>query len=514
MNANPTFDVIVIGAGIAGISTVYHLINEYNYKGKLALLDARARIGGRIDGMVIDDKHVELGANWIHGLINNPLYALALKYGLVNPFTKGLNLMSKEDRYVAGVMSTGEKIPFSIIENVCKTYFWIIKKAENYYEKFCGGEDLPIHEFNDSFGLFVEKEIDNYLKLKSDKEREIENAIFQQLLKRETNISGCHSMREISLKYFGAYEELPGGNLTIPYGGYTSLLFCLLNDIKNKLNNDKRDDSFALLLDHEVVKIKWSGVGNQSKQMIKVDCSNGKTFEANHVVISLPLGVLKNQASSLFEPSLPEYKLDCIKALGFNVVNKIFLEYKNRLSPQYWNPKIDELFCFWTEEQNEWFAKIYSFEKIGDRILLAWVSGEEAKIVEKLEPLEVGKTLTKWLRVFTNNPDFPEAENVFVTNWGSDRFTNGAYTYIPANSSVRDIELLSQPIYSDPGADKPQIVFAGEACHPSFFSTAHGAFITGRKAAFYLLDTDKDDVDKHDKASLDAKLNASRLEKN
>ncbi len=33
-------------------------------------------------------------------------------------------------------------------------------------------------------------------------------------------------------------------------------------------------------------------------------------------------------------------------------------------------------------------------------------------------------------------------------------------------------------------------MFAGEATHSSFYSTVHGAFLSGRKAAYYLLDVD------------------------
>ncbi len=30
---------------------------------------------------------------------------------------------------------------------------------------------------------------------------------------------------------------------------------------------------------------------------------------------------------------------------------------------------------------------------------------------------------------------------------------------------------------------QPVVAFAGEHCHPSFYSTGHGAFLTGRSAA-------------------------------
>lgn len=65
------YDVVIVGAGMAGISSAYHLLYENDFKGKVAILEARDRIGGRICGKILEDspdyQHVELGANWIHG---------------------------------------------------------------------------------------------------------------------------------------------------------------------------------------------------------------------------------------------------------------------------------------------------------------------------------------------------------------------------------------------------------------------------------------------------------------
>ena len=116
------------------------------------------------------------------------------------------------------------------------------------------------------------------------------------------------------------------------------------------------------------------------------------------------------------------------------------------------------------------------------------------------------KVLHKFL-----HPDFPEAENVVTSKWKSDPFTRGAYSFISNTSSVRDIENLSQPIFSDAANTKkvntgllqnahancsliasfalqPVLLFAGEACHPSYFATTHGAFLSGKTAASYLVD--------------------------
>ena len=71
-------DIIVIGAGMAGLAAA----DELNEKYSVLVLEARDRIGGRIWtddslGMPID-----LGASWIHGIDDNPIWALAKQYEL------------------------------------------------------------------------------------------------------------------------------------------------------------------------------------------------------------------------------------------------------------------------------------------------------------------------------------------------------------------------------------------------------------------------------------------------
>lgn len=524
------FDVVIIGGGMAGVSTLYHLAIDKNYNGRIGVLEARNRWGGRIcSSNDLSSKSVEMGANWIHGVLNNPICELAFKHKLIDPLgaeeQPSVESVQSKRYFISGVLESGDRVPLSIIEDTYNTYFWFIKNCESYYHdsrdedmKIQSKKDEMVSKFKNSVGAHLASDIKGYLDTKAKDNVSIRKAIFRNLLQRESCISGSHTMLDVTLHDFGAYDELPGGNLTIN-GGYILIINLLLDAVDQMIEVKKKSGqtdtlSFEPFLGHVVEKIKWkspkmSSVNGDNK--IIVTCSNGSVFSCNHLVITLPLGVLKHDMSSLFEPLLPQYKMDSVQSLGFNCVNKIFLEFRHKLSPTFLDGSVNEFLLFWTDSgddnhasgdetkydiikdeasHSKWWTTIYSLAKVSDRCLLAWVSGKEAQMIEYMDEKDVGSIITEEILRKFFHPQFPYPETILVTKWSSDVYSRGSYTFITPKSSVRDIEMLSQPIYTDPGQDKPSLLFAGESCHPSFFSTTHGAFLSGKKAASYLLDPD------------------------
>lgn len=96
------------------------------------------------------------------------------------------------------------------------------------------------------------------------------------------------------------------------------------------------------------------------------------------------------------------------------------------------------------------------------------------------------------------------------TRWSSNRFANGSYSFISTDCDTNDTiaqRLLSQELFIDDfyasadddnvikgtnvhhsGTRAPIVAFAGEACHERYFSTAHGAFLSGMEQAQKFLD--------------------------
>lgn len=205
----------------------------------------------------------------------------------------------------------------------------------------------------------------------------------------------------------------------------------------------------------------------------------------------------------MFEPSLPAHKLEAIDRLMFGTVDKIFLEYER----PFLNPSVSEVMLLWDDGRlsevekgdlsNTWFRKIYSFTKITDTLLLGWISGRAAEYMEKLSTTEVMEVCTTILRKFLNDPFVPTPKNCLCTSWHSQPYTRGSYTAMAVGASQLDIRSLAEPLVRQrtkedgekDGADRVLIAFAGEHTHSSFYSTVHGAYLTGRTAAELLLGT-------------------------
>lgn len=344
---------------------------------------------------------MDLGASWIHGILGNPVYEFAVANGLINLTN------DQEPHTIVATTEEGKRVPVSVVEEVYSAYFWFSKRCEEYFL-------LHLHTPPqiDSVGKHLEMDIAAYLQQYEGEDAIMRRMVFDHLLNRETCITGCHSMDETSLSDFGSYTELPGGNISIP-GGF-HLVIKLLADILPKA---------CIRLKSEVKCIRWKMKNQQNSDNLEksdnvssgntysnvlIECEDGSKWETDHVIITIPLGVLKDKAANLFDPKLPEYKMQCIENLCFGVVNKIYLEYDR----PFLNAEISEVITLWkrTEESDMskiWFRKIYSFSRYSDNILLAWLSGHEAEYLETLSEEQVANTCTEILRKFLNDPYIP-----------------------------------------------------------------------------------------------------------
>ncbi|XP_029818461.1 peroxisomal N(1)-acetyl-spermine/spermidine oxidase-like, partial [Manacus vitellinus] len=205
--------------------------------------------------------------------------------------------------------------------------------------------------------------------------------------------SGTHSMDLVALEPFGEYVSLPGLDCTFP-GGYSSLSERLLSALPEG----------TVLLNKPVRTIRWRGSfreeGDDSRDFpVRVECEDGDAFLADHVIITVPLGFLKERHQEFFQPPLPEWKVEAIRRLGFGTNNKIFLEFEQ----PFWEPEQQLLEVVWEDEspleepsadlEANWFKKLIGFvvlqppEQHG-HVLCGFIAGKESEHMETLSDAE------------------------------------------------------------------------------------------------------------------------------
>jgi len=511
---------LIIGAGISGLSAASHLAKN-GFK-DFKVLEARNRLGGRIATMQMGGSKVELGAHWIHGVLGNPLHELAVSNDLVDV------VKSNKPHNVVATTEEGRRLPFPVLQEIYEAYFWFFKRCEEYFLcKYQPPEGVK------SVGEHVELEISLYLQRFPPQQRYLRRLIFDYLLKRESCITGCHDMEQVDLLSIGSYTELPGGNIQLPQGtasllgpiiqqipeknilkqkavavinwkhgqeaaeqgGYESDgSNCSVNTVKSVEGATTNYPVIKGLSQHSLpascVSSRRGSIGDDPSKMrkgkpnVRLVTEGGETFHADHLICTLPLGVMEN-CPQLFNPPLPKEKVNSMKNMVFGVVNKIFLAYE----APFLHPDISEVIILWNRiEENlpmeeRWFRKIYSFVKVSETVLLAWICGEEAKYMETLKMNVVADTCTLILKKFLADPLIPKPKSCLFTSWFSQPYSRGFYTSIGTGGTPSDIEVIAEPLYIKGNTSEPVVAFAGEHTHPAFYSTAHGAYLTGRGAA-------------------------------
>lgn len=147
-----------------------------------------------------------------------------------------------------------------------------------------------------------------------------------------------------------------------------------------------------------------------------MQCTDGSIFEADHVICTVPLGVLKKNYLSLFHPYLPQKKVNAIEGLAFGQLGIINLEFEKPFWPENW----DGIMSRWLPDQLKeirghpefkWLESLYSIHPAPHqpRVLVGWVAGEFVPDMEKLSPETVGAHVMKWLKYFVKDVKLPAA---------------------------------------------------------------------------------------------------------
>ncbi|XP_018598838.2 peroxisomal N(1)-acetyl-spermine/spermidine oxidase [Scleropages formosus] len=484
-----TARVLVVGAGLAGLAAAAALY-EAGFQ-HVQILEATEKPGGRIDTTrPFGPEIIELGANWIHGQEGNPLYSLAKEHGLLHqdPLASIMCLptsVTPEDYFFR---EDGRQMDPHEVEQICALFGRLTARAFS--------SELEDRFLMKSLGCYLDEAFAEETPAHSTPEA---RQIFEWCKRSECTDEASSSLYEVSVSQIGHYVALKGGFFnTLGPGGYQAVLDVLMRSFP----------AGALMCSTVVQQIRWMPDGDahrgEAGPPVKVICEDGQEYDVDHVILTASLGFLKERAHSLFKPLLPAVKSRAIESLGFGTVDKIFLQFDRRFWPEdcagiqlVWDQgpedaAVHALLSHGDAWRDTWYKKICGFDVVARHptVLCGWITGREAEHMESLDEEEVGDVCVRLLRTFTSWP-VNKPMQVLVSRWRHHPYARGSYTYVPCGvDAAREHRALAEPLPSDPmssGVKPLQVLFAGEATHVNFYTTTHGAYMTGVREAQRLI---------------------------
>ncbi len=380
------YDVIVLGAGMAGLATGHALLDD---ELDVLVLEARDRLGGRVH----TDRQfagfpLELGAEFIHGE-RATTWRWVDRLGLATVHWNKL-----DDSWVR--LADGRRLTMrearaaSPALEVTRT--WELP-------------DVPPRPL-ESFGAYLRR-------LGFDHER------LDYVRRAFANAAG-ESMRFLDatamLASIEAYE-LDGEEDFRIVEGFGAIVEALGLGLE-------------ILTESEVTRVRWGPEG------VETTTSDGRTYRGRTAVITLPLGVL--QAGGVeFDPPLPESKVGALAGLGMGPVAKFVYQFTEALTPDeiqavyaagnppmWWSP---------SAAQPDTEAVVWSALVSGDGLVELLRLGEEDALERALEAfrLEVGRPGLRPLQAK-------------LVDWSSDPYARGGYSHVrPGHFGAR--EVLAEP---------------------------------------------------------------------
>jgi monoamine oxidase len=432
---NETADVIIVGAGAAGLAAADVLAAEGK---RIVLLEGRSRVGGRIHTMHDPawPLPIERGAEFVHGKPKETLdivHASACSlYDVTDQhwlFDKGR--LQKSDGF------------FEDVERV----LGIVEKVGKEDMTF----DAALAKFGGRFSAEAKRSAKSFVE----------------------GFDAADSA-QVSCRWLAAgqkaSEAIEGDRLFRVLAGYDRITQFLCSGID--------DPRHRIELETLVRRIEWSADG------ATVSCVNARgdvpSYRARQVIITVPIGVLQlpghEEGHIAFEPALPVATREAIAAMRMGPVVKMVLRFREA----FWEEAMPDLDFF--HAPGEPFHTWWTTLPVRSSVLTAWAGGPHAaELSEKSsDALLTGAmgSLSKLL----NMPRRKIAGQLLashVCNWQTEALSRGAYSYAAAGGAGAP-KALAAPVGGT-------LFFAGEATETGMSGTVAAAIASGHRAAQRIL---------------------------
>jgi monoamine oxidase len=407
-------DVAVFGAGAAGIGALRRLVEAGGRR--VIALEARDRVGGRVNTIAPAGFALDRGAEWLHSADINPLSPIAQSLG----FT----VHRRPPEWTSRLSRSGET-PEAEAD-------WLAtREAQGRARRKAARdpEDRPLSSTLEPGGRW------------------------NLLLDATSTWGNGAELDRVSLKDYVRYDESSTNINWRLAEGYGRLF-------------ERLAERLPVALETPVTRI------DHRDNQIRLETPRG-TLQAARVVITVPTSILMAEILR-FDPPLPE-KLAAAAGLPLGTDDKLFIA----LNPAWEGGFAQDGFLVGSTTRRE--TMNYQLRPLGRPAIYCFFGGRFAEAMEREGEQAMFAFAADELAHILGSDIRRHISTLAATAWRQDPWSRGSYSYAqPGHAGDRAI--LAAPV-------EGRLFFAGEATSPNFFSTAHGAFISGEIAAQAALDS-------------------------
>lgn len=451
---SPQYDVVIVGAGCAGLYAAY-LLNSLGVK--TVVVEAQDHIGGRIvqtntfPNSAMDKFApfpIDIGAEFLHG-------EFAMAYDL---YEKNKWFLSELYNFTSPAAEEGAFVDGKLIDWACPSHR--MSKLRDVIDEMSAADlakpDMSLDEFFAKHGLTPKSDRGAYM-------------LAQNFVGR----TAATEMAHMGLNESGREER----------------------DWPHGRRNYRPDRTFAELNAHLakglniVTGCPVQLVDYRNAKNVKVVSKCGRVFSCRYAIVTVPLPIIRDNHLQ-FSPALPESRMQAWRTIGWGPGIKVICKFRSEFYAHKPYRLIitdsDDIAQFWftgpATRSPEFRAAHPEIVNRRDKdgavcIATAFITGS---LVEKTNKRGLDATVRIFLdmldRAYPDAPQKPSSVfcGAIMYDWGTNEYVRGAYSY-PGMEGTGSRQTVAEPLANC-------LFFAGEATNTMCSGTVQAAMQTGARA--------------------------------